>query len=479
MIAGRKNTGELSGTVYVNGAPRTAAFMRQCAYIEQQDIHSPFVTVYEALNFSATLRMDASVDEARRAAFIGEVLDTLELTDVSHRLIGSLSASQLKRVSIGVELASNAPIICLDEPTSSLDSRSALRVMRVVHRLATTFNRTVIATIHQPSSELFLTGDDLLLLQTGGWQVYYGLLGRDGRIVVDFMTSNHPTLPRCAPTTNPATYMLEVLATHPQARLPDAASSASAVATAATGAASPTDTSRPALLPAQLDGDAGAGAGLGTAAVGAGLPTGLTTLSAFLPGGRRDRDEPNAIDWHTAYARSEVAARAETVLDAMCGAKPAATAAVPAGAVAASSGGVGSPHSLWFELSVVLRRTMLIYWRNRAYTLGRIAIFAVLALIEGILYFRVSSDSFGGVRSKVSVIFLSVSFGGECAHVEDAVAAAAVTLDARSRLQVCSPTICRRPTSSASVRCSTRRSRAARTGRGRTASQSYSRSCPG
>ncbi len=90
-----------------------------------------------------------------------------------------LSPGQLKLLTIGVELVSNPSILFLDEPTSGLDSRAALVVMRVVKNIAAT-GRTVLCTIHQPSSEVFYLFDYLLLLKSGGETVYFGPLGDEG-----------------------------------------------------------------------------------------------------------------------------------------------------------------------------------------------------------------------------------------------------------------------------------------------------------
>jgi ABC-type multidrug transport system ATPase subunit len=95
-----------------------------------------------------------------------------------------------------------------DEPTSGLDARAAQIVMRVVRNIVNN-NRTIVCTIHQPSSEIFLHFDELLLLKRGGWPIYYGPLGEDSRLLVDWIESvpNARTLAR---GNNPATYMLEV-----------------------------------------------------------------------------------------------------------------------------------------------------------------------------------------------------------------------------------------------------------------------------
>lgn len=123
-IAGRKNTGVLTGDVFINGAPKDdKMFARLAAYVEQSDIHSPYLTVMETLQFSATMRLPASVTAQQRASLIEEILSVLDLQDVKHRVVGTvqaggLSPSQLKRLSIATEMCAWPSLIFLDEPTS-------------------------------------------------------------------------------------------------------------------------------------------------------------------------------------------------------------------------------------------------------------------------------------------------------------------------------------------------------------------------
>lgn len=96
-----------------------------------------------------------------------------------------------------------------DEPTSGLDARSAAIVMRVVRAIVDT-NRTIVCTIHQPSTEIFLNFDDLLLLKRGGWPIYYGALGEDAVDLVRYLKTSAPAVKDLARGYNPATWMLEV-----------------------------------------------------------------------------------------------------------------------------------------------------------------------------------------------------------------------------------------------------------------------------
>lgn len=100
-------------------------------YVEQEDVHIPFTTIREALEFSARLRLAKSVTEERRQAFVDEVIDLLGLRNIQDFIIGrrkgrTLSKGQMKLLTIGVELVANPSLLFLDEPTSNLDSKSAL-----------------------------------------------------------------------------------------------------------------------------------------------------------------------------------------------------------------------------------------------------------------------------------------------------------------------------------------------------------------
>jgi ABC-type multidrug transport system ATPase subunit len=215
VLGGRKTGGSIRGPIKVNGHPKEkVSFARVSGYVEQTDLHSPHSTVLEALLFSARLRLDSKVQKPERHRFVHSVIKLLELEPIQDRMIGSdleggLSTEQRKRVTIGVELVANPSLLFLDEPTSGLDSRAAAVVMRVVANIART-GRTVVCTIHQPSSYLFEMFDNLLLLQKGGRTVYFGPLGEGSSDLIRFLQSI-PGAPHIKPGANPATYMLEVI----------------------------------------------------------------------------------------------------------------------------------------------------------------------------------------------------------------------------------------------------------------------------
>ncbi|CAM9929728.1 unnamed protein product, partial [Phaeothamnion confervicola] len=141
-------------------------------------------------------------------------LDSIADNVVGDQETGGLSIEQRKRLTIGVELAANPSLLFLDEPTSGLDARAAQVVMNAIRRVAAT-GRTVIATIHQPSTFLFEMFDALLLLKKGGETVYFGELGAQSVRLVEYLTQIPGTPPLrqvCRPhNQNPSTWMLEAI----------------------------------------------------------------------------------------------------------------------------------------------------------------------------------------------------------------------------------------------------------------------------
>eukprot|EP01064_Diplonema_japonicum_P029719 TRINITY_DN4874_c0_g2_i1.p1 TRINITY_DN4874_c0_g2~~TRINITY_DN4874_c0_g2_i1.p1 ORF type:complete len:707 (+),score=93.12 TRINITY_DN4874_c0_g2_i1:55-2121(+) len=185
ILAGRVANGsgkKVSGDIRLNGAPLDpVAFRNKVAYVMQEDALFATQTPFEALHFSARLRTPERNAKEREHA-VQEVLRKLRLVKCAHTLTGSamipgLSGGEKKRTAIGIELISNPEFLFLDEPTSGLDSYAAWMVCDMLRRLANGEydgkERTVVATIHQPSSECFALFDDVILVSNGR-SVYNG-----------------------------------------------------------------------------------------------------------------------------------------------------------------------------------------------------------------------------------------------------------------------------------------------------------------
>jgi ABC-type multidrug transport system ATPase subunit len=215
VLAQRKTEGTIHGSILVDGRPLPISFQRSAGYCEQLDVHEPFATVREALEFSALLRQSRDVSREEKLKYVDTIIDLLELHDLADTLIGrvgsGLSVEQRKRVTIGVELVSKPSIlIFLDEPTSGLDGQSAYNTVRFLRKLADV-GQAVLVTIHQPSAQLFAQFDTLLLLTKGGKTVYFGDIGENAVTVRNYFGRYGAACPEEA---NPAEHMIDVVSGH-------------------------------------------------------------------------------------------------------------------------------------------------------------------------------------------------------------------------------------------------------------------------
>ncbi|KAJ3705677.1 hypothetical protein LUZ61_009382 [Rhynchospora tenuis] len=141
------------------------------AYVMQDDLLYPMLTVQETLMFSAELRLSQSVSSSRKRERVRELLELLGLGLVASTIIGDegkrgVSGGERRRVSIGVDIVHDPAILFLDEPTSGLDSTSAFMVVKVLQDIARR-GSIVVMSIHQPSSRILGLLDHVLFLCQG------------------------------------------------------------------------------------------------------------------------------------------------------------------------------------------------------------------------------------------------------------------------------------------------------------------------
>ncbi|EGC40363.1 ABC transporter G family protein [Dictyostelium purpureum] len=209
ILANRKESGEITGSVLINGQEIDDDYKRLCSYVVQEDILLPTITVRETLRFYADLKLPPSWTNKEKVERIDQILEQIGLKHRADSKIGGilpggiilrgLSGGEKRRVTIGCGLITSPSIILLDEPTSGLDSSSAKTVMDTLQELSQTKNVTVICTIHQPRSEIFKMFTKCMVL-TEGRLVYYG-----NKPVEHFSSLGYPF----PDLTNPADYILD------------------------------------------------------------------------------------------------------------------------------------------------------------------------------------------------------------------------------------------------------------------------------
>ncbi|WDK18440.1 ABC transporter [Colletotrichum graminicola] len=178
------------------------------AYVMQQDVLLPTLTVRETLRYSADLRLPPPTTAEERMRIVEEVILELGLKECADTRIGNsqhrgCSGGEKRRVSIGVQMLANPSVLFLDEPTTGLDATSAFQLVRTLKRLATK-GRTIITTIHQPRSEIWHLFDNLIIL-TKGSPVYSGPAGE----CLPWFDRMGFKLP---PFVNPAEFLIDIAA---------------------------------------------------------------------------------------------------------------------------------------------------------------------------------------------------------------------------------------------------------------------------
>jgi ABC-type multidrug transport system ATPase subunit len=146
-------------------------------FVPQDDLLIEDLTVYQNLYFAARLCFN-QLDEKAIDALVMTTLEDLGLAETKDLKVGSplrktISGGQRKRLNIGLELLREPAVLFCDEPTSGLSSRDSENIIDLLKELSLK-GKLVFAVIHQPSSDIFKMFDKLVILDTGGYQIYYG-----------------------------------------------------------------------------------------------------------------------------------------------------------------------------------------------------------------------------------------------------------------------------------------------------------------
>lgn len=172
---------------------------RVVGYLPQHDILPPWLTVREAVVFSASLRGFSCGGDVRRAAStrlddaVDSTLCDLGLTHVAHRRIGqcaagesgasggsrsadkagAISGGERRRTSLAVELVTDAPFLLLDEYSSGQDAAMCSKLTSVLARRAAA-GTGILAAVHAPSIDTFSSFDEVYVMSTGGRIIWAG-----------------------------------------------------------------------------------------------------------------------------------------------------------------------------------------------------------------------------------------------------------------------------------------------------------------
>ncbi|EAR83199.2 ABC-type transport system protein (macronuclear) [Tetrahymena thermophila SB210] len=199
---------KIQGKITLNGVEYdNQMFQKFACYVMQEDILLPTLTVREYLEFAANLKLK-HLSQQDRLQQVTKIIKLLMLQKCENTLIGDhlnkgISGGEKKRVCIGIELLRNPKVLFLDEPTSGLDSFTAYMIIKMLKDFAYQENRTIIFTIHQPSSDIWELFDQVTLLVEGKF-IYNG----PRKETVDYFTIKGFSCPKYS---NPADYLMNLM----------------------------------------------------------------------------------------------------------------------------------------------------------------------------------------------------------------------------------------------------------------------------
>ncbi|KAI3696831.1 hypothetical protein L6452_29410 [Arctium lappa] len=206
LLGGRLTVPSTGGSITYNDQQYSKFLKSRIGFVTQDDVLFPHLTVKETLTYAALLRLPKTLTKQEKEKRAADVIRELGLERCQDTMIGGsfvrgVSGGERKRVCIGNEIIINPSVLFLDEPTSGLDSTTALRIIELLQDIAET-EKTVVTTIHQPSSRLFHKFDKLILLGKGSL-LYFG---KASEAMVYFSSIG------CSPmiAMNPAEFLLDL-----------------------------------------------------------------------------------------------------------------------------------------------------------------------------------------------------------------------------------------------------------------------------
>lgn len=170
-----------SGSLKINGVDlfsnETEKVKGVIGYISQDDLLIEELTVYENLYYNAKLCFadmgEEELDNRVMATLSNLGLDQRKDLRVGSALDKTISGGQRKRLNIALELIREPAVMFVDEPTSGLSSRDSENVIDLLKEL-TLKGKLIFVVIHQPSSDIYKMFDKMMIMDVGGYPVYYG-----------------------------------------------------------------------------------------------------------------------------------------------------------------------------------------------------------------------------------------------------------------------------------------------------------------
>lgn len=167
-----KNLKPDSGKIWVKGKEisqiRGKDFARQVAIVHQYNTAPADLTVerlvsYGRIPYHSIGRTKNQKEDEEKIQWAMEITNTSKHKD---KLVSELSGGQKQRVWIAMALAQNTKVLFLDEPTTYLDIRYQLQILKLIRRLNREYGLTIIMVLHDVNQSLYYS-DEVVAMQDG------------------------------------------------------------------------------------------------------------------------------------------------------------------------------------------------------------------------------------------------------------------------------------------------------------------------
>ena len=173
IMAGRVLPSE--GTVLLSDCDLHANFQalkQDIAFVPQQDVLHEQLTLCQALDYTAQLRLPPDTTVEQRHAAVDDAARSVDLLDRLDQRVGALSGGQKKCASLASEILNRPSLLLLDEVISGLDESTDWQIMRLLRRLADD-GVTIIVVTHTLANVTEFC-DKIICMGRGGYLTFVG-----------------------------------------------------------------------------------------------------------------------------------------------------------------------------------------------------------------------------------------------------------------------------------------------------------------
>ena len=167
----------VSGEISVNCHDKLSKkYYTNIGYVPQDDVLIKELSVYDNMYYYYRLHFGSKESDIAIESIINAQLRNLGIFEIKNSPVYDrgeyqISGGQRKRLNIAMELIKDVDLILIDEPTSGLSSIDSEKIIQLLRKI-TDSGKIIMTIIHQPSSSMYQTFDQVILFNEDGYNIY-------------------------------------------------------------------------------------------------------------------------------------------------------------------------------------------------------------------------------------------------------------------------------------------------------------------